>query len=187
MDGSKSSNDISGCALNELMNLSGESEVPKFMKYFFFQQMAELKAFANMFRDQAAHARSCLENLDVMIYEMRKVRTVAGNDSLDCLKESHQIKSNKLKALTNLIAETDDSVFSLCYLFRKSVTMTRNTVKRLMKPLDKPEREFRRLRRAALRSHQNESLAIAERNLFDEDASSSNNIPEELLTHTISG
>ncbi|GJZ64191.1 hypothetical protein Tco_0620612 [Tanacetum coccineum] len=53
--------------------------------------------------------------------------------------------------------------------------MTHSTVKRLTKPLDEPEREFRRRRRAALRSHQNESLAIAERNLFDDEASSSNN------------
>ncbi|GKF19692.1 reverse transcriptase domain-containing protein [Tanacetum coccineum] len=53
--------------------------------------------------------------------------------------------------------------------------MTCSTVKRLTKPLDKPEREFQRLRRAALRSHQNESLAIAGRNLFDDEASSSNN------------
>ncbi|GJV52462.1 zinc finger, CCHC-type containing protein [Tanacetum coccineum] len=52
--------------------------------------------------------------------------------------------------------------------------MTRSTVKRLTKPLDEPEREFRRLRRVALRSHQNGSLAIAGRNLFDDEASSSN-------------
>ncbi|GKD11070.1 putative reverse transcriptase domain-containing protein [Tanacetum coccineum] len=53
--------------------------------------------------------------------------------------------------------------------------MTRSTVKRLTKPLEEPEREFRRLRRAALRSHQNESLAIVGRNLFNDEASSSNN------------
>ncbi|GJZ30317.1 putative reverse transcriptase domain-containing protein [Tanacetum coccineum] len=53
--------------------------------------------------------------------------------------------------------------------------MTRSTVKRLTKPLDEPKREFRRLKRAGLRSHQNKSLAIAGRNLFDDDASSSNN------------
>ncbi|GJT59013.1 reverse transcriptase domain-containing protein [Tanacetum coccineum] len=53
--------------------------------------------------------------------------------------------------------------------------MMLSTVKRLMKPLDEPEREFRRHRKAALRSHQNESLAIAERNLFDDEASSSYN------------
>ncbi|GJW77141.1 hypothetical protein Tco_0138823 [Tanacetum coccineum] len=53
--------------------------------------------------------------------------------------------------------------------------MTRSTVKRLTEPLEKPERELQRLRRAALRSHQNDSLAISERNLFDDEASSSNN------------
>ncbi|GJQ94242.1 hypothetical protein Tco_0005381 [Tanacetum coccineum] len=52
--------------------------------------------------------------------------------------------------------------------------MTRSAVKKLTKPLDEPEREFRRLRRAALRQHQNEYLAIAGRNLFNDDASSSN-------------
>ncbi|GKD39379.1 DNA-directed DNA polymerase [Tanacetum coccineum] len=60
--------------------------------------------------------------------------------------------------------------------------MTRSTVKSLTKPLDKPEREFQRLRRAALRSHQNESLAIAKRNLFDDDASSFNNTGLKLPT-----
>ncbi|GJR99035.1 hypothetical protein Tco_0315544 [Tanacetum coccineum] len=53
--------------------------------------------------------------------------------------------------------------------------MTRSTVKRLTKPLDEPEREFRRLRRATCRLQHNESLTIAERNLFDEEASTSNN------------
>ncbi|GKB50450.1 hypothetical protein Tco_0901203 [Tanacetum coccineum] len=53
--------------------------------------------------------------------------------------------------------------------------MTRSNVKRLTEPIDEPEREFRRLKRVALRSHQNESLAIAGRNLFDNEASPSNN------------
>ncbi|GKB63835.1 putative reverse transcriptase domain-containing protein [Tanacetum coccineum] len=60
--------------------------------------------------------------------------------------------------------------------------MTRSTVKRLTKPLDEPEREFRRLRKAAIRSHQNESLAITRRNLFDDEASSSNNTGAKLPT-----
>ncbi|GKE42913.1 DNA-directed DNA polymerase [Tanacetum coccineum] len=53
--------------------------------------------------------------------------------------------------------------------------MTRSTTKKLTEPLDKPEREFCRLRRAAWCQQQNESLAIARRNLFNDKASSSNN------------
>ncbi|GJS00972.1 hypothetical protein Tco_0317480 [Tanacetum coccineum] len=69
--------------------------------------------------------------------------------------------------------------------------MTRSIVKRLTKPLDEPEREFLRLKRAAWRLQQNESLAIAERNLFDAEASSSNNtrakpptLPKTLHEHS---
>nr|GEU62424.1 protease Do-like 5, chloroplastic [Tanacetum cinerariifolium] len=58
--------------------------------------------------------------------------------------------------------------------------MTCNTVKRLTKPLDKPERDFRRLWKATMRSHQNESFVITGRNLFDDEASSSNNIRAKL-------
>ncbi|GKD72613.1 hypothetical protein Tco_1330895 [Tanacetum coccineum] len=53
--------------------------------------------------------------------------------------------------------------------------MTRNTVKKLKEPLEEPEREMHRLRRAANRQQRNESLAIAGRNLFDDEASSSSN------------
>ncbi|GJS84981.1 DNA-directed DNA polymerase [Tanacetum coccineum] len=60
--------------------------------------------------------------------------------------------------------------------------MTRSTVKRLTKPLDEPERELRRRRKAALRSHQNESLAIVERDLFDDEASSSHNTRAKPIT-----
>ncbi|GJY71637.1 hypothetical protein Tco_0475340 [Tanacetum coccineum] len=55
--------------------------------------------------------------------------------------------------------------------------MTRSSTKKLLRALDEPEREFRRLRRAALRA--NESLTLAGRNLFDEEASSSNNTRNE--------
>nr|GEY30950.1 hypothetical protein [Tanacetum cinerariifolium] len=58
--------------------------------------------------------------------------------------------------------------------------MTRSIIKRLTKPLDEPEREFRRLRKATMPSHQNESFAIAGRSLFDDEASSSNNTGAKL-------
>ncbi|GKB90290.1 putative reverse transcriptase domain-containing protein [Tanacetum coccineum] len=53
--------------------------------------------------------------------------------------------------------------------------MTHSTTKKLTEPLDEPEREFLRRRRAAWHQQQNESLSIAGRNLFDNEASYSNN------------
>ncbi|GKE38806.1 hypothetical protein Tco_1479361 [Tanacetum coccineum] len=75
MDGSGSSSGIYGRALNELMDLSSETEVPKFMSFFFLQRIAEEKAFANMIRDQV-----------------------------------DQMERNKLKALTDMIAQTEDAI-----------------------------------------------------------------------------
>ncbi|GJR90550.1 hypothetical protein Tco_0214561 [Tanacetum coccineum] len=74
MAGSGSSSGISGRALNELMDLSGETEVPKFMSFFFLQRIAEEKAFVNMLRDQVDQVRSCLDKLYVMICEMERDR-----------------------------------------------------------------------------------------------------------------
>ncbi|GJU48775.1 hypothetical protein Tco_1218330 [Tanacetum coccineum] len=110
MGGSNSSSGISGHALNELMDLSGESEVPKFMSFFFLQQIPEEKAFANMLRDHADHVRSCLEKLHITICEMQMVCSLVGNDSLECLRESQEMENNKLKALTDLMAQTKDAI-----------------------------------------------------------------------------
>ncbi|GJW63509.1 hypothetical protein Tco_0115393 [Tanacetum coccineum] len=53
--------------------------------------------------------------------------------------------------------------------------MTRSTIKKLKEPLEEPEKKMHRLRRAASRQQRNESLAIAGRNLFKDEASSSAN------------
>nr|GEY14378.1 hypothetical protein [Tanacetum cinerariifolium] len=110
MAGSGSSSGISGRALNELMDLSAESEVPKFMSFIFLKQITKEKAFANMLRDQADNVRSFLEKLHVMIYEMKRVRSLVGNDSLECLKESQEMENNNLKALTDLVTQTEDVI-----------------------------------------------------------------------------
>ncbi|GJY05454.1 hypothetical protein Tco_0371394 [Tanacetum coccineum] len=50
--------------------------------------------------------------------------------------------------------------------------MTRSTVKKLEEPLNEPKRELHRRRKAASRQQWNESLAIAGRNLFNDETSS---------------
>ncbi|GJU31706.1 hypothetical protein Tco_1175295 [Tanacetum coccineum] len=50
--------------------------------------------------------------------------------------------------------------------------MTRSTVNKMEEPLDEPERELHRRRKAASHQQRNKSLAIAGRNLFDEEPSS---------------
>nr|GEV09564.1 hypothetical protein [Tanacetum cinerariifolium] len=63
-----------------------------------------------MLRDQTDHVRSCLEKLNIMICEMRRVRSLVGNDSLDHLMENQEMENNKLQALTEMIAQTEDAI-----------------------------------------------------------------------------
>ncbi|GJZ31846.1 hypothetical protein Tco_0576893 [Tanacetum coccineum] len=97
--------------LDKLAVLSGETEVLKYMRFFFLQQIAEAKAFTNMLRDQADNARDCIATLHVMICEMKAMDdNLVVFDSLDCLKESKQLENNKLKALSDLIAQTEEAI-----------------------------------------------------------------------------
>ncbi|GKC90005.1 hypothetical protein Tco_1150654, partial [Tanacetum coccineum] len=100
MAASGSSRAIARRAMDDIADLSRDTEVPKYMRFFFLQQISEDKAFANLLCDQAETARNCIDHLHVMICEMEAIgdRLVV-YDSLECLRESKAIENNKLKAL----------------------------------------------------------------------------------------
>ncbi|GJX19026.1 hypothetical protein Tco_0221703 [Tanacetum coccineum] len=111
MKSSGSSRALAVRALDELAILSSETEVLKYMRFFFLQQIAEAKAFANMLRDQANNARDCIAMLHVMICEMEAMDdNLVVFDSLDCLKESKRLENNNLKDLSDLIAQTEEVI-----------------------------------------------------------------------------
>ncbi|GKF52346.1 hypothetical protein Tco_0159256, partial [Tanacetum coccineum] len=99
----------SGRALNEIMKLSGEIEIPKCMKFFFMQQIAEEKVFANLLCDQCDDVRRHLTNLYVMIREMEALEDrLVVFDSLECWRKTQQKENNKLAALTEMLIQTKD-------------------------------------------------------------------------------
>ncbi|GJW85590.1 hypothetical protein Tco_0158735 [Tanacetum coccineum] len=98
-------------ALDELVVISGETKLPNYMRFFFLQKVAEAKAFAKMLRDKADNAKDCIAKLHVMICEMEAMDdSLVGFDILDCLKESKELENNKLKALLDLIAQTEEAI-----------------------------------------------------------------------------
>ncbi|GJZ75384.1 hypothetical protein Tco_0639849 [Tanacetum coccineum] len=58
MAASGSSRAVARRAMDDIANLSDETEVPKYMRFFFLQQIADDKAFANLLSDQAETARN---------------------------------------------------------------------------------------------------------------------------------
>ncbi|GKF46975.1 hypothetical protein Tco_0136777 [Tanacetum coccineum] len=78
-----SSMETSDRALNKLMELSGETEIPK----------------------------RRLSKLHVMIREMEALEDrLVVFDSLQCLRETQQRENNKLAALTEMMVQTNDGI-----------------------------------------------------------------------------
>ncbi|GJT74504.1 DNA-directed DNA polymerase [Tanacetum coccineum] len=76
-------------------------------------------------------------------------------------------------------------------VWKMSTTMTRSTARKLFEPLNEPEREMHRHKKAARRHQQNKSLTVTGKNLFDDVASSSGNtepktvpVPKSLHEHS---
>ncbi|GJS99238.1 hypothetical protein Tco_0820408 [Tanacetum coccineum] len=98
-------------AVDELIEFSGESEVPKYMKFFFEQKIVEERHSVNAICDQADTSRTCLAHVNVMIVEMQAMNDrLEVYDSLECLKEFKEAENDKLIALNNVIAETEEKI-----------------------------------------------------------------------------
>nr|GEV37329.1 hypothetical protein [Tanacetum cinerariifolium] len=98
-------------AVDELVEFSVETEVPKFMKFFILQQIAEGRRFVNLQHDQAQTARNCLAKLNDMIAEMEVMEDKDKvYDTLICLRDDRRVENGKLMALNDLIAEAKEDI-----------------------------------------------------------------------------
>ncbi|GJZ55891.1 hypothetical protein Tco_0611084 [Tanacetum coccineum] len=70
----------------------------------------QAKAFAKLIREKADNTKACLAKLVVMIGEMEVMDdSLVVFDILDCLKESKELENITLKALSDLIAHTEEA------------------------------------------------------------------------------
>ncbi|GJY04391.1 hypothetical protein Tco_0370331 [Tanacetum coccineum] len=97
--------------VDELADFSGEREVPKYMKFFFLQQIAGDRSFTNFLRDQAQSSSAQLAHLNILITKMEAMdNRLEVYDSMQCLKESKEAENNKLIGLNDLIALTKENI-----------------------------------------------------------------------------
>ncbi|GJS48457.1 hypothetical protein Tco_0598578 [Tanacetum coccineum] len=102
---------ITGCALTELIELSGESKIPDFKKFFFLQQITDDKAFTNLLQDQCEDVRSRLSKMHVMIRKMEDMDDrLAVFDSLDRLRDNVRSENTKLASLTQLLDQIQEGI-----------------------------------------------------------------------------
>nr|GFA24946.1 hypothetical protein [Tanacetum cinerariifolium] len=87
--------------LDEIISFSGETEIPKVMKIFFEQQIAEEEAFTKYIRDKIADVKASLTRVCTVIHEMEsKSDKDAWKDAIDCFKETKDRLELKLSRLT---------------------------------------------------------------------------------------
>nr|GEY37370.1 hypothetical protein [Tanacetum cinerariifolium] len=61
------SNVVARRVVDDLIDFSGETVVSKFMKFFFVQQVADIRRFVNRMREEAQTARNCIAQLTVLV------------------------------------------------------------------------------------------------------------------------
>nr|GEV49283.1 hypothetical protein [Tanacetum cinerariifolium] len=98
MAASRSSNAIARRKVDELAEFSGETQVPKYAKFFILQQITEARRFLNFLCDEVQNARNVIAHLNGMIAKFEAMDDqMEAYDSLWCFKES--IKEQGLKLI----------------------------------------------------------------------------------------
>ncbi|GJY87917.1 hypothetical protein Tco_0502545 [Tanacetum coccineum] len=97
--------------LDELMEITGSTELHKRMRFWFVQEIAEEEGLLKFLPHRCDNLRRKSARCRVLIREMEALgdRGVAF-DSLECLKQTHTKETAKLAGLTDVMAETVASI-----------------------------------------------------------------------------
>ncbi|GJX30354.1 hypothetical protein Tco_0238433 [Tanacetum coccineum] len=94
------SNVVTRRVVDDLIDFSGETDVPKFMKFFFVQQVADIRRFVNRMREEAPTARNCIAQLTALVAEIEAMDDQEEVfDTLMCLRDDIREENSKLLEL----------------------------------------------------------------------------------------
>ncbi|GKE57418.1 hypothetical protein Tco_1496603 [Tanacetum coccineum] len=114
MAGSGPSHVIARRAINEIVEFSGETETPKYMKVFIMQEITGVKRFIMTLCEEAQSARSSLAQVMAMVAEMEATNDQDEYyDSLRCLRDSWKMGEGKLRGLNKRIAAAEEEISTL--------------------------------------------------------------------------
>nr|GEX09712.1 hypothetical protein [Tanacetum cinerariifolium] len=96
---------------DDLNAFSGETTVPRYMKFFLVQKIVESWCFINRMRKDADTLRSCIAQLTVVITELQAMDDqYESHDSLLATKDAKRGEQGKLTALNDVIVEALDKI-----------------------------------------------------------------------------
>ncbi|GJW59559.1 hypothetical protein Tco_0108894 [Tanacetum coccineum] len=98
-------------AIDEIIEFSGEIQVPKYLKFFIEQQIAETRSFINVMREQVHSSTNTLAQLNAMILEMEAMNDPEEfYDALFCLRDDKRVEYNMLMAINDVIAMAEEKL-----------------------------------------------------------------------------
>ncbi|GJX79170.1 hypothetical protein Tco_0327319 [Tanacetum coccineum] len=102
-------NEVARRVTDDLIDLSGETAVPKYMKFFVAQQIVKGRHFINRMREEAQTSRNLIGQLNALIAELEALEDHGEvYDMLMCLKDDKVVENNKLVGLNDLITYVEE-------------------------------------------------------------------------------
>ncbi|GJW01941.1 hypothetical protein Tco_1560797 [Tanacetum coccineum] len=99
---------------DDLIAFSGETTIPKYIKFFLVQKIAESRRFVNCMRDEAETVRGCIGQLTAVVAELQAMEDQDEvHDSLLAAKDDTRGEESKLSTLNDVIAEALDDIKTL--------------------------------------------------------------------------
>ncbi|GJX87689.1 hypothetical protein Tco_0339703 [Tanacetum coccineum] len=96
---------------DDLISFSGETVVPRYMRFFFVQKIVKSRHFMNWIRDEAETVRGCITQSTIVIAELQAIEDQDEvHDSLLVAKDANRGEESKLIALNDVIAEALDDI-----------------------------------------------------------------------------
>ncbi|GJW70401.1 hypothetical protein Tco_0127318 [Tanacetum coccineum] len=105
------SNILARRVTDDLIDFTSETSFPKYMKYFFLQQIAKTRHFINIMREEAQTARNCIARLNILLVEIEAMGDVDDVwDTLMFLRDDIRDENTKLMGLNDVIAQAEDKI-----------------------------------------------------------------------------
>nr|GEY65776.1 hypothetical protein [Tanacetum cinerariifolium] len=96
---------------DDLIAYSGETAIPRYIKFFLDQKIAKSRRFMNRIHDEVAIVKGCIAQLTAVIAELQAMRDRDEvHDSLLAVKDAKRCEESKLLALNDVIAEALDDI-----------------------------------------------------------------------------
>ncbi|GJV05039.1 hypothetical protein Tco_1338608 [Tanacetum coccineum] len=104
-------NQIARRVIDDLIDFNGETSIPRYMKFFFDQQISDHRRFISRMHEEVQTSRHLLGQLTALIAELEaSPNPDEVFDTLMCLRDDVRDEQARLDALNNCITQAEEQI-----------------------------------------------------------------------------